>query len=55
MVKVTAHEHKSIEKLMNVENEWGNCVANANIEGSVPRIELKLSLALEAHGEQEGK
>lgn len=45
-MKVTVNEHKNnwknhIENLINVENEWGDCVVHAKMEGPVSMVELK--------------
>lgn len=45
-MKVTVNEHKNnwknhIENLINVVNEWGDCVVHAKMEGPVSMVELK--------------
>ena len=45
-----------MEKLINVENEWGDCVKAVKVEGSVSMIEVaEAETARKAYDEQEGK
>ena len=60
VVKVAVDEHKSIwknrlEKLMNVENEWEDCVDHPKVEGPVSMIGFEELDSYEAHEEREGE
>lgn len=59
-VKATVDEHQSIwknrmEKLTNVENEWGDFADHAEMESPVSMIEFEELDSSEAHAEQEGQ
>lgn len=59
-MKVTVNEHKNnwknhIENLINVENEWGDCVVHAKMEGPVSMVELKEVETALKHIEHESK
>ena len=59
-MKATVDEHESIwknrmEKLTNVENEWGDFADHAEMESPVSMIEFEELDSSEAHAEQEGE